>query len=91
MKDMGITSDNNKFEVAPSFDMKVIFEKLNYTPLLENNYTSKDIDFVQLDISYKISITFSPVIMRLKQDIYTYIMRCVDLNFNYTDELTKYF
>lgn len=29
--------------------------------------------------------------MRLKQDIYTYIMRCVDLNFNYTDELTKYF
>lgn len=46
MKDMGITFDNSKFEVAPSFDMKVIFEKLNYTPLLENNYTSKDIDFV---------------------------------------------
>ena len=94
MKDMGIFKYENltqKFEIAPSYDMKVIFEKLNYSPWLEDSFSSKEIDFTELDISYKISINFSPLIMHLSQDVYTYIMRCMDLNLNYTDDLAKYF
>lgn len=71
--------------------MKVIFEKMNFSPLIEESYNSPGIDFTDLDISHKISITFSPLIMHLKQDIYTYLLRCNDLNINYTDSLAKYF
>ena len=91
MKDMGIRYDSNKFELAPSFDMRIIFEKLNYTPLLEDSFNSKNIDFTELDISYKININFSALIMHLRSDVYTYLLRCMDLNINYSDELTKYF
>jgi hypothetical protein len=38
MKDMGMRFDKNEFEIAPSFDMRIIFEKLNATPLLEDSY-----------------------------------------------------
>ena len=34
MKDMGIGFSSNKFEIAPSFDMKIIIEKMNFSPLL---------------------------------------------------------
>lgn len=66
MKDMGIGYSSNQFEIAPSFDMKLIFEKMNYSPLLIESYSSKDIDFTELDISYKISINFSPLIMHFR-------------------------
>lgn len=46
--------------------MKVSMEKLNYTPLIQDGYMSPQLDFTDLDISYKISVHFSPVIMHLK-------------------------
>ena len=91
MKDMSLKFDSGNFVITPSFDMKTTFEKLNYSPLLEDSYNSKDIDFTELDISHKISINFSPLIMHLRIDVYTYILRCMDLNINYSDELTKFF
>lgn len=64
-KDLGIKY-NNKFEISPSFDLSFDFEKLNSTDLLEDSYKSKDIDFEELDISYKMFLTFSAVHLRLK-------------------------
>lgn len=29
--------------------------------------------------------------MHLRSDVYTYMLRCIDLNINYTDSLAKYF
>lgn len=54
MTQMSIKYDSNQFQIAPSLNLNIIFEKLNYSPLLEESYTSKDIDFLELDISYKI-------------------------------------
>jgi len=34
--------------------------------MIEDGYMSPKIDFTDLDISYKISVNFSPVIMHLK-------------------------
>ena len=90
MKDLGIRY-NNEFEIAQSFDMKIAFEKLNPTPLMADNYQSTVLDFNELDISYNITLNFSPLIMHVKQDVYTYLLRCNDLNLNYTDMLAKYF
>lgn len=50
MKDIGFKY-NRDFDIAQSFDLKIIFERANYTPLMENNYVSKYLDFTDLDIS----------------------------------------
>ena len=71
--------------------MQVMFEKLNYSPLLQDSYSSQGLDFQELDISNHISLSLSPLIMHLKQDIYTYLLRCNDLNIGYSDQLNPYF
>jgi hypothetical protein len=71
--------------------MQVAFEKLNYSPLLQDSYSSQGLDFLELDISNHISLSLSPLIMHLKQDIYTYLLRCNDLNIGYSDQLNPYF
>jgi hypothetical protein len=65
-KDLGIWFNNKEFELAPSFDMHISFEKLNYTSLLDDSYLSKGIDLLDLDISYHINIDFSPVLLRIR-------------------------
>jgi len=45
------------------------------------------IDMRDLDKSTSISIYFEPVLLVLTQHIYTYILRCSDLNFTYSDQL----
>lgn len=79
------------FEMAPDFNMNINFERLNYTPLLEDYYLSKDIDFLDLDISYHISLNVSPLHLRFRQDVYSYFIRVMDLNINYTDDLQQHF
>ena len=57
---------NKDFEITSPFGMKIVFEKLNPTELMLDNYRSDHLDFEELDISYKISINFTPLIMHLK-------------------------
>jgi hypothetical protein len=45
------------------------------------------INLRDLDKSGSIEISFDPVLLVLPQQIYTYILRCSDLNFNYSDKL----
>jgi hypothetical protein len=65
MNEMGFRH-NKDFEITSPFGMKIVFEKLNPTELMLDNYRSDHLDFEELDISYKISINFTPLIMHLK-------------------------
>jgi hypothetical protein len=51
-----INYDICNFLLTPYFNMKIEFEKLNFSPLLADNYQSKGINFLDLDISNKINI-----------------------------------
>ena len=72
--------------VATPFDLKIVFGNLIRTDLLHM------IDSSQLDKSYEITIDFEPQLnLRLREDIYTFLLRCVDLNFAYSDNLDEKF
>lgn len=59
-----------------------MFTNLAYSPLLEK-VSSKE-----LNKAYKIDVEISPSLhLQLRQDIYTFILRCSDLNFAYTDSM----
>ena len=50
------------------------------------------IDSTQLDKSYEITIEFDPQLnLRLREDIYTFLLRCIDLNFAYSDNFDDKF
>jgi hypothetical protein len=91
-KKMGIIFyGKSTFEMAPSFDMEISFEKLNFSPLLVDNYLSEGINFLDLDICNKIGIKLSPLQLRFRIDVYTYFLRCLDLNINFVDSMDKHF
>lgn len=73
------------------FDLSMTFNKLNYTPLLSQSFLSPSIDPLELDLSHHLKMKFSPVAMRFKKEVYTYLLRCMDLNMNYTDEKSESF
>ena len=60
-------------------------DSLSFSEVIEK------IDKRDLDKSGSIRITFDPVLLLLPQQIYTYILRCSDLNFTYTDKLQDEF
>lgn len=57
---------NKSFYVANSFDINIVFEKPNFTPLIQDAYLSPLVDFTEVDMSYRIYINFSPLIMHFK-------------------------
>jgi hypothetical protein len=66
--------------------MRLDFSYITGTPVL------RQIDSNQLDKSFLVEIDFAPILhMRFREDIYTYILRVVDLNFAYTDYLEEKF
>ena len=63
-----------------------MFTNLAYSPLLEK-VSSKE-----LNKAYKIDVEISPSLhLQLRQDIYTFILRCSDLNFAYTDSMHDHY
>lgn len=85
-KGLSIKYSLDRFEVVENFDLKLDFEYLTISPLLGN------IDSKELDKSYNVTMEMNPSFnMRLRSDIYTYLCRCIDLNFNYTDYLDDKF
>ena len=62
------------------------FSLLNFSKELQK------IDSHELDKSYQVFIEFTPNLhLKLRQDIYTFLLRCVDLNFAYIDYLEELF
>lgn len=57
--------------------MVINFEKLAFSPLFEK------MDLLSLEPFFLIDLNFEPIELILPQDIYTYILRCLDLNVNY--------
>jgi len=84
-RDLGITFLKDGFAVSEPFDLTFSYSYLKYSKLLP--YVDSD----QLDKSFRIKLQFSPLKLRFKQEIYTYLLRCVDLNFAWTDYNEKYF
>lgn len=62
------------------FDLLVNFSYLNHSPLLPI------IDSHNFDKSFLVELDIKPEIsLRLRQDIYSFLLRCIDLNFSYSD------
>ena len=73
----------------PPFDLTVDYESINSSPLLVDGHLSPGFDFNDLQIQEAITIrTFDANLeMKFKPATYEYLMRCLDLNINYVDEL----
>jgi len=86
-------SHSSTSQVMPPFDLKIDYETINSSPLLVDGHLSPGIDFDDLQIQEKIAIrTFETSLdVKFKPAVYTYLMRCLDLNINYVDELEAFF
>ena len=47
------------------------------------------IDPREIDKAARVNLIFTPIELIWPQSIYTYMLRCADLNFSYTDGLTE--
>ena len=63
----------------------IAMERLNYSDLLKKYYMSPGINFEDLDISQHINIESEPIKLKFFQEVYTYLLRCNDLNMCYVD------
>ena len=83
-KEVSFNYSRDQFLVAPIFDLNVEFCYISNSPLLPR------IDSHELDKSYIVNVGFAPHLhLRMREDIYTFILRCIDLNFAYTDYLDE--
>lgn len=64
-----------------TFNVTVDFDTLQFSEMLEK------IDHRQMDKSTNVRIEFDPMMLVLPQAVYTFILRCSDLNFTWTDRL----
>jgi hypothetical protein len=81
-KDLGLKNGRDNFELSKPFNLRINFSYLGATPLLPR------IDSHELDKSFFVHIDFMEEInLILREDLYTYIMRCIDLNLAYEDGL----
>lgn len=71
------------FQLSENFNLQVEFGTIISSPYLGDIPTS------ELDKSYDVSLEFSKLRLRFKEDIYTYFMRTVDLNLAWIDEKEK--
>jgi hypothetical protein len=72
--------------VNEPFDVKVELTNLAFSDQLIK------ISSKELDKSFRIHIDVLPKLtMFFRQDIYNFILRCIDLNFAYTDMLEKFY
>lgn len=44
---------------------------------------------LEMDKAGRVNLTFTPIELILPQSIYTYMLRCGDLNFGFTDGMTE--
>ena len=87
MKSFKIDYNGGEYQITPPFDMKIEIERINFTELLQDQFLAEGFDFEEFNKADMLQITTSPFEMNFKRDIYTYFLRCSDLNFNYFDNL----
>jgi len=69
---------------------KTFTVKLDFDTVAQSDFIDK-IDLKTMDKSSHISIKIDPVLLVLPQAVYTYILRCSDLNFAWTDRMQSDF
>jgi len=87
MKSVRIDFDSKSYMITPPFDMLISFERINHSELLINQFLSKDIDFEEFDKSDHLKFKSTALEMNFKKEIFTYLLRVLDLNINYYDNL----
>ena len=65
------------------FNLKVTFETLADSPVLAK------VDPHMIEKAAHLRLEFDPVLLNLRQDIYTQILRCLDLNINFQDFMER--
>ena len=73
------------FTILPATNFAIGVEKLNHSPKLQRYYLSDGFDFSDLDISQHVKVKLSPLKLNFTQEVYTYMLRCNDLNICYSD------
>ena len=81
----GISAKDRLSLLKKTFNVSVAYDYVQYSEVLEK------LDIKLWDKSTDVAINFDPVMMVLPQAVYTYILRCSDLNFTWTDRLAKEF
>jgi hypothetical protein len=87
MKSVRIDYNSKSYMITPPFDMLISIERINYSELLLDQFMSKGIDFEQFDKSDQLTIKSSAFEMNFTREVYTYFLKCLDLNINYYDML----
>jgi len=82
----GSRTKADSFVMLPLTDFDISIEKLNFSPILNDlQFMTPEIDFEDLDFSQHINVKFTPVKLNLTQEVYTYLLRCNDLNIGHMD------
>ena len=82
--DDNMTAIDDKLSLLKkTFNIDVEYKKLSYSEVIEK------IDTKDCDKAAQINIEFGPLLLILPQSIYTYMLRCSDLNTTYTDDLRE--
>ena len=87
MQNISINFDKHVLEtITPPFNLNINYEYLIESPLLKDNYMSKGINFLDFQMQDKITFSSdSSLSLNISQDVFTYFMRCIDLNILYMD------
>jgi hypothetical protein len=79
-------------QVLEDTNLELTLEQLNFSPALADRYLSPGFDFQKLDISQHLTLQFTSALkLRFTQEVFTYLMRCNDLNISFTDKRTEDF
>ena len=82
--DENMTAIDEKLSLLKqTFSIDVEYKKLSYSEVIEK------IDTRECDKAGEINIQIDPMLLILPQSIYTYMLRCADLNTAYTDDLRE--
>ena len=82
--DDNMTAIDDKLSLLKqTFSIDVEYKKLSYSEVIEK------IDARECDKAAQINIRIDPLLLILPQSIYTYMLRCADLNTAYTDDLRE--
>lgn len=87
MNNVRIDFNSKAYMITPPFNMNISMERINYSDLLQDQYLSNGIDFEDFDKSDHLNIRSTSFELNFKKDILTYLLRCLDLNINFTDFL----
>ena len=88
----GIDMTQEVFTILAPTNFLVERESVTWSPILDKRqFLTPGFDFCEFDYSQHYRFKFEPIRMKTVQEIYTYFLKCIDLNVNYSDGGAKKF